>query len=1744
MEDASLPTQASTVADSNAIPAASGTTADGSLVVDAGSLATTVDQGKAEDREHEAKVDEGPVVDPGNLQGTEDQQSASQDSVRNAEESTLSVEKAPLEEDKQPSASPPVEVQSPEQAVEQAVEQAQVEALQFEKDTASAVDDGSAIHPAPGTVEEESSVVDVGSLAASVGQEQPPNNISTESKIDEGLVVDADNSQTVKGQQPLVSRDAARDAKENAPSLADTPLWDEIQPSDSLPMELESSKGMVEDNQAETVSPEGSALLPTQASTVADSNTIPPASGIVADESLVVDAGGLTASKQEESGKDSDAYLNVGGLVVDAGNSQIAEDQEQLASKDTVQGAASSSAEDAPLSDDKQSSDNPPVEPQSSEQVNSVQESQIEALPPKEDVSVSTEPSIVADDSAIPPASGTVADESLVVDAGSLTTINQQQSVDKSSTGSKVDEGLEVDAGRPQIAEWGQSAEGHTVQDDVSNQVEPSRSANDMNSYTKFTTNDTAVNDAEKPEDEFVEQQTEAVQATAKEEPVGGGEDAPRESKAVDVLPIVSDTAAQETGALGSGNSESVTGEQGTSNHPTDSGVPAQVPDHPVKDVAANLIDGKDCVTEGESKQGTDVSVLQESLLGSRTVDGKVSTAPDNAVSEIPEEVDSVPTAGEQGNSDAFADSGTLDERRDESIKLVEAKALDVEEAMTEGKTQEATTVGSFESSPESKVIDALPAAPDTIVSDKALEGNKTVRVSQDDVGTPADEASEQMSSKIVEQQVAVESKAAPEVNRQAEGELKEDPIIQEIDVLPAAPDTTLPEPKGGEAKPVDEAPPEPGLTTNNADFDPAPPDASTSATEATTTNESENKPLDADSGSVPSQDESVIRLLPDRPVPESEPSAESSAEVLLDKTQISDKDESAVTEAITDLQSSIPDGKETPGSIEAGVKAKRPDEPAPLHTEDIQDDGEATSEVRETADGTLSAAGPLETKNILPAALGPDVHEDQAEERARVEISDTADADVTGGEYEQETHVDENVIPYNPAAAVDQTTVNAPAQTVEEEQVAKQGQETLAVPSQTISQEDSDNISEATVSGIPLDVKIQDSTSGEAKPHLEVTEEIERPKSPWTPSYSITNQGPGTEDVPEIKSISETKPADEPASVVNEVPSVNIVAPSALHVEGITVEDKLAQTQSQKNDTVTDDCQRPKSFWTPSYSVSRQGSPAPPAVEEATKQEESHPDDAAPSDKDVPDGAPVAESMSEGGQHSETPELAALPDSQAVKDEVEAPSHNQANRNGPTQSNSQVQESGLEAQQHDLPPVNVSKPQEELVEVEEPSGDATLKASSSAEDSSASVRSTSLWTQSYSVSVQGSPQPPSRELPTEAPVESQSIQSKEEKDELPNQDLHGTSTVTSPSQGEHATPAINRTAPKAPGREETTADDYSRSDDRIIVADVSALKALAVTSPDEVEAPSEQSQSQADTVARTATITPDTQPVSQEREQQSEVADVASSETLENTNVNELLPTLEIPAVAPEPESKLPWTSSYSVTKQGRDTPPENIVATSAVSQPDPKDTEVLSASTIADSNNVRSLTVDTSTSPEDTPQRPRSPWTPSYSVMRQGAASTDALNEDAELAELEQLPVSVAQNAEALTDGEQAKSDLGSEPFPTSESYEEEGSLTSLDTVTGSRDAPSSPSGRSRLESTASSLMFPGGWYSRPPPGRASLDNAKGEFVASKQSSPPPVQLPPELPEETVAVSTSVGTNEEIPAKEEKKSKWCTIM
>lgn len=85
---------------------------------------------------------------------------------------------------------------------------------------------------------------------------------------------------------------------------------------------------------------------------------------------------------------------------------------------------------------------------------------------------------------------------------------------------------------------------------------------------------------------------------------------------------------------------------------------------------------------------------------------------------------------------------------------------------------------------------------------------------------------------------------------------------------------------------------------------------------------------------------------------------------------------------------------------------------------------------------------------------------------------------------------------------------------------------------------------------------------------------EIEHPKSPWTPSYSVTTQGPGI-------------PAEEDIPAIEDLP----LSLSQVPVVALTPVDSSAPLdETQSSSDVLED--RPKSPWTPSYSVSVQGSP------------------------------------------------------------------------------------------------------------------------------------------------------------------------------------------------------------------------------------------------------------------------------------------------------------------------------------------------------------------------------------------------------------------------------------------------------------------------------------------------------------------------------------------------------------------------
>ncbi|KAG6816381.1 hypothetical protein H0H93_008149, partial [Arthromyces matolae] len=200
-----------------------------------------------------------------------------------------------------------------------------------------------------------------------------------------------------------------------------------------------------------------------------------------------------------------------------------------------------------------------------------------------------------------------------------------------------------------------------------------------------------------------------------------------------------------------------------------------------------------------------------------------------------------------------------------------------------------------------------------------------------------------------------------------------------------------------------------------------------------------------------------------------------------------------------------------------------------------------------------------------------------------------------------------------------------------------------------------------------------------------------------------------------------------------------------------------------------------------------------------------------------------------------------------------------------------------------------------------------------------------------------------------------------------------------------------------------------------------------------------------------------------------------------------------------------------------------------------------------------------------------PEDSWTPSYSVTSQGSLSSAVEPELAPSANImadtvsqpptthetaEELPVTIEVVQPVLPSSVEAEG----EKFPTVEPVADQNKKskspglrlstldenTTIDESLTSSDAAVPPTGRSRLESTASSRFFPGGWFSPSKTvdeTRASLEVAKGEFTAVKIASARNPSID-EGPSES-APSPDVETSKTpLSANSEQKSKWCVIM
>ncbi|KAG1870602.1 hypothetical protein DFJ58DRAFT_763741 [Suillus subalutaceus] len=300
-----------------------------------------------------------------------------------------------------------------------------------------------------------------------------------------------------------------------------------------------------------------------------------------------------------------------------------------------------------------------------------------------------------------------------------------------------------------------------------------------------------------------------------------------------------------------------------------------------------------------------------------------------------------------------------------------------------------------------------------------------------------------------------------------------------------------------------------------------------------------------------------------------------------------------------------------------------------------------------------------------------------------------------------------------------------------------------------------------------------------------------------------------------------------------------------------------------------------------------------------------------------------------------------------------------------------------------------------------------------------------------------------------------------------------------------------------------------------------------------------------------------------------------------------------QLGATDPDGEcSSSPWTPSYSVT---------GLEPASALDgQAAAKDGEfvehgsfIIETQPPAVVEDVPEVKSDSGLlTPVDDPvgERPKSPWTPSYSVTKQGP--NDSVEEAEELDELEHLPgplssappfvadkepippvlitetrasvdeptmaetpscfegdATVSDLSETYDDVEASGAPIAREIFPVLEEPRKianKPSLSAVDELNAAEVTESSTlridipanngANRNRLESTTSSRFFPGGWFSSSPKvpeeGRTSLDVAAGEFVHKSSVENTPTTAP------TTALPSAVEEDRE------KKSRWCTIM
>ncbi|KAF8992842.1 hypothetical protein BDQ17DRAFT_187816 [Cyathus striatus] len=289
-----------------------------------------------------------------------------------------------------------------------------------------------------------------------------------------------------------------------------------------------------------------------------------------------------------------------------------------------------------------------------------------------------------------------------------------------------------------------------------------------------------------------------------------------------------------------------------------------------------------------------------------------------------------------------------------------------------------------------------------------------------------------------------------------------------------------------------------------------------------------------------------------------------------------------------------------------------------------------------------------------------------------------------------------------------------------------------------------------------------------------------------------------------------------------------------------------------------------------------------------------------------------------------------------------------------------------------------------------------------------------------------------------------------------------------------------------------------------------------------------------------------------------SEVAPIVGADANEISALEELGSTRSLDSDAKEQLVSTSWVASYSVSRQGSPLPEVKSLSAGETENEPEVDTTESSNTDLEGTDEV----ADKSTTPvvvvtpddklvtvmESAPERPKSPWTPSYSVTSQGPASSAkspagldnpididvkaTTNIQAEVAATSAVAIPVSEAKEVDTMENVSKHNIIEEQTPFPQAAEV------------AMDVPTLPSVDENTVSETTSAIAES-TNTVPHEGRTSLEIAQGEFTSSKAIPTDDVSdIVPDSASESSTVPDDNATEAEEAEKEKKRGRWCVIM